>query len=111
MILDEKNELKNRFTHLRYEEMIKGGAHDNVNDNVNDSKKIPEKTTAKLNSNQQKILESIKENPHITQQELSEKLGITTANVNINMKKLQQNGIIKRIGADKNGRWELEVEN
>lgn len=115
VILDEKNELKNRFTHLRYEEMTKGGAHDNVNDNVNDnandSKKILEKTTAKLNSNQQKILESIKGNPHITQQELSEKLGITTANVNINMKKLQQNGIIKRIGADKNGRWELEYAN
>lgn len=29
MILDERNELKNRFTHLRYEEMIKGGADKN----------------------------------------------------------------------------------
>lgn len=29
MILDERIELKNRFTHLRYEEMIKGGADRN----------------------------------------------------------------------------------
>lgn len=53
------------------------------------------------------ILEAIRQNPFVTQEELSKIVGITAANINLNMKKLQQAGIIKRIGADKNGKWEV----
>ena len=49
----------------------------------------------------------IKENPLVTQEELSKIVGIARLNINKNMKKLQELGIIKRVGADKNGHWEV----
>ena len=57
--------------------------------------------------NQKKILDTIKENPYITQTELSEKIGIARKNIISNMKKLQDAGILVRHGADKNGWWEV----
>ncbi|MGN0197014.1 MAG: winged helix-turn-helix transcriptional regulator [Candidatus Gastranaerophilaceae bacterium] len=46
-------------------------------------------------------------NPNITQEELAEIVGITRKSIISNMKKLQKNGLIKRIGADKNGHWQI----
>lgn len=62
----------------------------------------------KVTINQQKILNLIKENPFITQEELSKNIGIARKSIISNMKKLQDVGLIKRIGADKNGYWQLE---
>lgn len=81
--------------------------NDNVNDNVNGNVKITRKITVKITANQKKILDAIKQKPFATQEELSEIVGITKANINKNMKKLQENGIIERIGADKNGEWKI----
>lgn len=64
------------------------------------------KVTAKVTANQQKILSEIKENPFITQSELSKKIGIAEKNIKANMKKMQEQGLIRRVGADKNGYWE-----
>lgn len=61
----------------------------------------------KITKNQQKIIDEIKKNSFVTQEELSKSVGITLANINRNMKKLQVQGIIKRVGADKNGHWEI----
>lgn len=71
--------------------------NDNANNSVNNN--------VKLTKNQRKIIETIRQNPFVTQEELSRIVDITIANINLNMKKLQQNGIIKRTGADKNGKW------
>lgn len=65
-------------------------------------------TEKKVTVNQQKILNLIKENPFITQEELSEIVGIARKSIISNMKKLQENGLIKRVGADKNGYWQVE---
>ena len=56
--------------------------------------------TQKVTVNQQKILNLIKENPFITQEELSKNIGIARKSIISNMKKLQENGLIKRVGAD-----------
>lgn len=64
--------------------------------------------TQKVTVNQQKILNLIKENPFITQEELSKNIGIARKSIISNMKKLQENGLIKRVGADKNGYWQVE---
>lgn len=88
LLLGEHNELKNRYTHIDYEK------YPAKNDNV------------KITSIQQKIIDEIQKNPFVTQEELSKKVGITLANINRNMKKLRDLDSIKRIGADKNGRWE-----
>ncbi len=74
---------------------------------VNDTVKITQKITVKITVNQQKIIDAIKENQFITQDELSTIVGIARLNINKNMKKLQEQGIIKRVGADKNGHWEV----
>ncbi len=100
IMLGENNELKNRYTRIDYDEYMK-------NLPVNDTVKITQKITVKITVNQQKIIDAIKENQFITQDELSTIVGIARLNINKNMKKLQEQGIIKRVGADKNGHWEV----
>lgn len=67
---------------------------------INDNEK-------KVTVNQQKIIEVIKENPFITQEELAQIIGLSRKSIIQNMKKLQDNGLLKRVGADKNGHWEI----
>ena len=68
------------------------------------------KITRKITVNQKKIIEAIKNNPYSTQEELSEVVGIARLNIIKNMKKLQEQNLIKRIGADKNGYWQVAEE-
>lgn len=72
--------------------------------------KITQKTTQKikLNNNQLKIIELIKENPKITRNELASILNITSDGVKYNLKKLVDNKIIERIGPDNGGYWEIK---
>ncbi len=72
--------------------------------------KITRKITQKITVNQRKIIAAIKNNPYITQDELSEAVGIARLNIIKNMKKLQEQNLIKRIGADKNGYWQVAEE-
>lgn len=74
---------------------------------IQTEKKVTVKVTVKVTLNQKKILEVIKNNPQITQEELANVIGLTRKSINSNMKKLQENGLLKRIGADKNGYWQV----
>jgi Fic family protein len=71
------------------------------------SEKVTLKVTGKVSLNQQKIIDSIKKNPHITITELAEIIGIARKNIVNNMKNLQDSGRIVRHGAKKNGWWEV----
>lgn len=75
---------------------------------IETEKKVTQKVSVKVTVNQQKIIDAIKENPYVTQEELAVIVGIARKNIILNMKKLQENGLIKRIGADKNGHWLVE---
>ena len=75
---------------------------------IKSEKKVTVKVSAKVTVNQQKIMDAIKVNPFITQEELVDIVGIAKKNIIANMKKLQATGLIKRIGADKNGHWQIE---
>lgn len=75
---------------------------------ISTEKKVTQKVTVKVTVNQQKIIDAIKDNPYVTQEELSKIIGITRKSIILNMKKLQEAGLIKRIGADKNGYWQIE---
>ena len=103
LLLGEHNELKNRYTHIRYDEK---SSEKNV---IAKSHKSHSKVTVNLSHIQQKILEEIIKNKYISQSELASQLSITRETVNRNMKKLQEQNIIRRIGADKNGHWEVQV--
>ena len=74
---------------------------------ISTEKKVTVKVTQKVTVNQKKIIKAIKENPNITQEKLAEIIGISRKSIIANMKHLQENGFIKRIGADKNGYWQV----
>ncbi|MDM8536621.1 ATP-binding protein [Desulfobacterales bacterium HSG17] len=63
-----------------------------------------------LTENQIKILAAIRNNKKITQQKLSQNIGITAKNISLNIKKLKEKGLLKRIGSLKSGYWELFLE-
>lgn len=61
-----------------------------------------------VNETERKILSALKTNPSITRTELSKAIGIGTTTVYRYLKKLQDVGIIERIGSDKTGHWEIK---
>ncbi len=73
----------------------------------NGIKEVTEKVTEKVTENQKKILKAMAANPHITAAELSGIIGISERKVKENIKKLKEKGLLRRIGPDKGGRWEV----
>lgn len=57
--------------------------------------------------NQELIIKYLKENPSITQDQLSEKIGVTKRAIKSNFKILKEKNIIERIGSDKKGYWKV----
>ena len=55
----------------------------------------------------EKILQLIKDNSRVTQEELSVKTGLTRRGIEWNINKLKEEGLIKRIGSDREGYWEI----
>lgn len=49
----------------------------------------------------------MRSNPTISIEELAEQCGLTRDGINYNIRKLKNKGIIKRIGPDKGGHWEV----
>ena len=60
-----------------------------------------------LTENQKQILIEIEKHIHITQKELSRRIGITEKNIRNNILILKQKGLLKRVGPDKGGHWEI----
>ena len=95
LLLGKNNELKNRYTHIRYTE-------NNEKTSVENDKNfgIKDKTSVQ-------IIELMKENPSITLQQVAEKIGLSKRAVEMQVKKLREQGKVNRIGATKNGLWEV----
>jgi ATP-dependent DNA helicase RecG len=53
----------------------------------------------------------IQHKPEITRQELAIELGITDSGVKYHLKKMQAKGLIRRVGPDKGGHWEVSSQN
>lgn len=66
--------------------------------------------TIKLTDSQKKILEKILNNPIITQIEIAEQLNLHRVSVTRSITKLQKLGVLKRVGSNKTGYWEI-IEN
>ena len=60
-----------------------------------------------LAESQKRILKLIKENPYISKKELSETIGISTTAIDKNIARLKKERLLKRIGPDKGGHWEI----
>lgn len=69
--------------------------------------RLAEGLVERLVESQKAILRLIKENPQISKKELSETIGISTTAIDKNIAKLKKEGLLKRIGPDKGGHWEI----
>ena len=65
------------------------------------------KTRYGLTDNQLKKLNAIIKDKNVTQQRLSELIGITYRNIRNNMEKLKEKGLLKRIGPVRGGYWQV----
>ncbi|MCL2646692.1 MAG: putative DNA binding domain-containing protein [Phycisphaerales bacterium] len=54
-----------------------------------------------------KIVRLITQKPDITRQQMAESLGITDSGVKYHLRKMQQENLIRRVGPDKSGHWEV----
>ena len=98
LILGENNELKNRYTHIDYDEYIK---------KFGENDKSSEKKFGDNQKSSEIILELLKENPKLSAKKLSEKIGITSRAVEKQLASLVEKGFIKREGSPKGGHWEI----
>lgn len=55
-----------------------------------------------------KIIELINNNPNITREEMAKELNLTLKGIEWQIKNLQKNNIIERVGADKGGYWKIK---
>ncbi len=90
LLMNETVELKNRELHIEFKSdvEVKNNAGI-VNGIVNGTVKL------------------IKENPKITLDELAEAIGKSRRTVARQIKQLQEEGVIRRVGSDKTGYWEV----
>lgn len=101
LLLDENNELKNRYLHINHLFKENADKKAEINAGINAEIKISEK--------QKKIILMLKENPYCTIKEISDKLDVNHSTVERNIKKLRENGIIERVGARKDGKWIVKI--
>ena len=64
-------------------------------------------TQKKAQKSTQKILEIIAQNKFVTRAELAPQVGLSESGVKKQLRKLQNEGILKRVGPDKGGYWEI----
>ena len=80
---------------------------DDEDNNDKLSEKTREKSKETREKTREKIVKAIVQNPSITANELSEMLGITVKGVEWQLKQLKSPGVIRRVGADRGGYWEI----
>lgn len=73
----------------------------------NTLKGVTERVTVKVTEKEQEVLSLLIEDPAYTYSALTDKLGISRKAVSLRIKSLKEKGIIKRIGSDKRGHWDI----
>ena len=95
---DEEETNENDPVNVRVNDTVNG--NDPANDRVNDT------TNENVRVNDTVIL-LLRNNPNISASQLAENLNKSERQIRRILSKLQSNGVIRRIGADKNGHWEV----
>ena len=71
------------------------------------SENIAENIVENLSAMRGRIVKIIWKNPKVTAQSISKEVGIAPRNVQEHLKYLQKAGILRRVGPDKGGHWEV----
>ncbi len=114
LLLNESNELKNRYLHIKNifeekEEETVGVNNKNVGVNDKTVGVNNKNVGVKLNKTQRKMVELLKDNPNRTIEEMAKYAGVEPRTVERNMKALKEKNVIDRVGADKNGHWIVKI--
>ena len=103
-MMSEKN--IERHDNVRKEPFMMSGKgvkhHDNI---MITSGKHQESIRIRLTKNQDFILLALHRDPNLTIPELAEIVGIAGRNIAENLKKLQELGLLERVGSRKGGKW------
>jgi len=78
-----------------------------VEKNCGEKQKTVEKNCGEKQKTVEKILSIINENPFVTQNQLIDLTGLSRRGVEWQLKQLKDKNVIRRIGADKGGHWEI----
>lgn len=70
---------------------------------------VDEGTQRSSEKSSEKIIEAIKENSAISAQEIAQLLGLSSRAIEKQLSNLKNKGVLKRIGPDKGGRWEVSA--
>ena len=71
---------------------------------IQEQQKVTDKVTDKSGT---KVLNLIRNNPSVTIPEMMQALGMSDSGVRKILRRLQQQGALRRVGANKNGHWEI----
>ena len=69
------------------------------------STRTTQKTTRK--SSRDRLLDYLRDEPHLTRRLLAERLGLTPDGVKYHVRKLKAAGVLRRVGSDRAGHWEV----
>ncbi len=84
---------------------VGGDVVENIVENITEN--IVDSIVEKLSTTRAKIVRIIWKNPNATAQSISKEIDIASRNVQEHLRKLQEQGVIRRIGPDKCGHWEI----
>ena len=104
LLLNESNELKNRYLHIK--NIFEEKEDENVGAN---DKNVGVNVGVKLNKTQRKIVELLKNNPNSTIEEMAKYAEVEPRTIERNIKALKEKNVIDRVGANKNGHWIVKI--
>ena len=84
---------------------VGGNVVENIVESITEN--IVDSIVEKLSTTRAKIVRIIWKNPNATAQSISKEINIASRNVQEHLRKLQEQGVIRRIGPDKGGHWEI----
>ena len=91
--------------------MLSLPSQDGIVENIVESKKdIVENIIDKLSETQSRVVRMIINNPSVTTKEIAKTLAIAQRNIQNHIRKLRDAGVIRRVGPDKGGHWEIIKE-
>ena len=80
------------------------------NETVNAPVSAPVSASVKLNKTQKKILSILQANKYATYEELAKTTGVDRTTIRRNIATMKEKAVLRRIGGDKNGYWEVLLD-
>ena len=104
---NEREDFSVTFFNGEYPEYYPEELQKEKNVTINVTKNVTTNVTIKLEKIESKIIELLKNNSKMTQEELAKEIGVVPMTIKRNMNKLKEKGIIERVGSSKKGYWRV----